>query len=87
MTKYHVEWSERAIRQLGKLDPQTARVIVRFMNERVEGTDNPRAIGHALRHKDLWRYRVADYRVLCQIRDQVLTVLVVEVGHRREIYR
>jgi mRNA interferase RelE/StbE len=87
MTKYRVEWSERAVRQLRELDPQTARAIVRFMDERVEGTVNPRSIGHPLRHEGLWRYRVADYRVLCRIEDQVLVVLVVEVGHRREIYR
>jgi mRNA interferase RelE/StbE len=57
------------------------------MNERVEGTDDPRTIGHPLRHEGLWRYRVGDYRVLCLIQDRVLTVLVVELGHRREIYR
>jgi mRNA interferase RelE/StbE len=87
MSGYHVRWSGRSIRELDKLNPQTARAIVRFMNERVEGTQNPRALGHPLRGEGLWRYRVGDYRVLCQIQDQVLVVLVVEVGHRREVYR
>jgi mRNA interferase RelE/StbE len=84
---YRVEWSARAIRQLDKLDPQSARAIVRFMAERVDAQPNPRLLGKPLRRERLWRYRVGDYRVLCRIDDPVLIVLVVEVGHRREVYR
>jgi mRNA interferase RelE/StbE len=84
---YRVEWAERAVRQLDRLDRQVSRAIVRFMAERVDGTDNPRALGKPLRGEQLWRYRVGDYRVLCRIDDGVLTVLVVELGHRREVYR
>jgi mRNA interferase RelE/StbE len=84
---YRVEWSERAVRQLDKLDRTVARAIVRFMSERVHGSDDPRLIGKPLRGAGLWRYRVGDYRVLCRIDDGVLTVLVVELGHRREVYR
>lgn len=84
---FRVEWSERAVLQLDKLDRQAARAIVRFMAERVEGTHNPRAAGRPLRSEGLWRYRVGDYRILCVIRDDVMMVLVVEVGHRREVYR
>ena len=84
---FRVEWSERAVRQLDKLDRQAARAIVRFMAERIEGADNPRAAGRPLRGEGLWRYRVGDYRILCLIRDDVMMVLVVEVGHRRTVYR
>lgn len=55
----------------------------------IDGCDNPRAFGRVLHHDlhDLWKYRVGKYRVLCEIRDDELIVLAVEVGHRAEIYR
>ena len=84
---YRVEWSEAAVRALDRLDRRTARAIVRFMAERVDGQSDPRQLGKPLRGERLWRYRVGDYRVLCHIDDAVLTVLVVELGHRREVYR
>jgi mRNA interferase RelE/StbE len=64
-----------------------ARAIVRFISDRVHGRDDPRLIGKSLRGAGLWRYRVGDYRVLCRIDDGVLTVLVVELGHARDVYR
>lgn len=84
---FTVEWSAGAEKQLGKLDRQVARTLVRFMNERVHLASNPRSIGKQLRDSDFWRYRVGDYRILCHIEDERLVVLVVEVGHRREVYR
>lgn len=84
---YRVAWSERAVRQLDGLDRPVARAIVRFMAERVDGQADPRLLGKPLRGERLWRYRVGDYRVLCHIQDAVLIVLVVEVGHPREVYR
>lgn len=84
---YEVEWSRRAEKQLGTLDPSIARSLVRFMYERVHLSSNPRAVGKALRESRFWRYRVGDYRILCTIDDDRLVVLVVELGHRREIYR
>jgi mRNA interferase RelE/StbE len=84
---YTVEWSDRAEKQLAKLDRQIARSLVRFMNERVHKSQSPRHIGKQLRDSVFWRYRVGDYRILCLIEDRRLVVLVVELGHRREIYR
>lgn len=84
---YRVEWSERATRQLERVDRPVARAIVRFMHKRVHSTGNQRARGKPLRSDGLWRYRIADYRVLCRIQDQILIVLVVKLGHRREVYR
>jgi mRNA interferase RelE/StbE len=59
------------------------------MDERVASSENPRAMGKALKGPlgDLWRYRVGDFRVICDIQDKVLTVLVLQIGNRREVYR
>ena len=67
-----------------------ARRLVGFLDERVAGTADPRALGQALKGPMLgsyWRYRVGDYRILCDLQDGRLRVLVVEVGHRRKVYR
>ena len=84
-----IEYAETAKKQLRKLDKAAARRIVDFMDERVAPSDDPRALGKALRGPlgDLWRYRVGDYRILCDIQDGVLTVLVLQLGNRREVYR
>lgn len=84
---YTVEWSQRSEKQLARLDRPVARSLVRFMNERVHLSENPRRIGKPLKDSDVWRYRVGDYRILCQIEDLRLTVLVVELGHRRQVYQ
>lgn len=83
------EYAETAKKQLRKLDKIAARRIVDFMDERVAPSNDPRAIGKALKGPlgDLWRYRVGDYRVICDIQDKLLIVLVLQVGNRREIYR
>ena len=84
-----IEYAETAKKQLRKLDKLAARRIVDFMDERIADLDDPRELGKALKGSlgDLWRYRVGDYRVLCDIRDGVLTVLVLQIGNRREVYR
>jgi mRNA interferase RelE/StbE len=84
-----IEYAETAEKQLSKLDKVAARRIVDFIDERVALSDNPRALGKALKGSrgDLWRYRVGDYRVLCDIDDAVLTVLVLQIGNRKEVYR
>jgi mRNA interferase RelE/StbE len=84
-----IEYAETAKKQLRKLDRVAARRIVDFMDERVALSDDPRGMGKALKGPlgDLWRYRVGDYRVICDIQDGVLTVLVLQIGNRREVYR
>ncbi len=86
---WKIEYAETARKQLQKLDKAAARRIVDFMDERVAASDEPRAMGKALKGAlgDLWRYRVGDYRVLCASQDEVLTVLVLQIGNRREVYR
>jgi mRNA interferase RelE/StbE len=86
---WKIEYAETPKKQLRKLDKSAARRIVDFMDERIAPLDDPRELGKALKGSlgDLWRYRVGDYRVLCDIQDGVLTVLVLQIGNRREIYR
>lgn len=84
-----IEYSRTASSQLAKLDKPAARRILDYMEERVAALENPRLAGKALtgRLGDLWRYRVGDYRVVCEIRDSALVVLALSIGHRREVYR
>ncbi|HHE32215.1 MAG TPA: type II toxin-antitoxin system RelE/ParE family toxin [Chlorobaculum parvum] len=82
-----IEFASSAEKELAKLDKSATKRILKFLKERV-ATD-PRSSGKALRgdHAGLWRYRVGDYRVICKIRDETVSVLVVRVGHRKEVYR
>jgi mRNA interferase RelE/StbE len=79
------EWALKELRKLGKQDQ---RDIISYLDERVSGREDPRRFGKGLKSDlaGLWRYLVGDYRILCQISDGQLLVLVVAVGHRREIY-
>ena len=85
-----INYTESALRQLKKLDRPTALRILDYMNERVALADDPRILGKSLVGPKLgayWRYRVGDVRVICNIQDGELCVLVVEIGHRKEVYR
>ena len=85
-----INYTETAKKQLRKLDKQTARRIVDFMDERVASLEDPRSIGKVLTGPMLnayWRYRVGDCRILCDIQDGALCVLVIELGNRKDIYR
>jgi len=87
---YRVEFSESAERELGKLDPQQAKRILKFLSGRVAKLDDPRNIGEALhgsRFGEFWKYRVGQYRLICKLEDDRLLVLVLRIGHRKEIYR
>ena len=93
MKKRGTSWdyliAERAIKDLRKLGPQASRRVIDFLDQRIRKTRDPRKTGKSLRgeHGEFWRYRVGDYRILCRIEDARLIVLVVRVGHRREVYR
>jgi mRNA interferase RelE/StbE len=81
-------FDDRALKDLKKLGRAAQRDIIAYLDERVAGDSNPRRFGKRLRAElaGLWRYRVGDYRILCQIKDGELLVLVVAVGHRKDIY-
>lgn len=83
---YRIQLTPKALKQIGKLDKPVVRRIRLFL-ERID-RENPRLIGKALvGDANLWRYRVGDYRILASIEDGELLVLVVDVEHRREVYR
>lgn len=84
-----IEYADTALKQLRKLDKTVARRIADFIDNRIVAGADPRALGKALKGPlgDLWRYRVGDYRIICDIQDRVLTVLVLQIGNRRELYR
>lgn len=87
---WSIEYTETAKKRLRKLDKATAGRIVDFMDARIAGGENPRDTGKALsgpKFGTYWRYRVGDYRILCDIQDDVLRILVIEIGNRREVYR
>ena len=83
-----VEFDDRARRELRKLSAEAQQKILRYLRERIAATDDPRRFGKPLRKElaGLWRYRVEDYRLICRLEDDRLIVLVLKVGHRREIY-
>ena len=87
---WKIELSAQVDRELRKLDPQQSKRILKFLHERLAPLDNPRSIGQALQGSKLgefWKYRVGDYRLVCKIEGQQLLILVLRVGHRREVYR
>ena len=84
-----IELDRAAVRDLRKLDRQTARRILAFLHGRVGVLDDPRSIGEALKASRLgefWKYRVGDHRV-ARIEDRAVRVLVVRIGNRRHVYR
>lgn len=85
-----IKFDDAAIKELAKLDKQIARRIIVFLRERVAVLDDPRSIGEALKGSklgDLWKYRVGDYRIISNIEDGALRIVVVKIGNRREVYR
>jgi mRNA interferase RelE/StbE len=86
---WQIRFSRTAEKQLDKLDPKVRAAILRFLHVRISVDPNPRSQGRALTGElqGLWRYRVGDYRILCEIRDSEVTILVLAAGHPRDIYR
>lgn len=85
---WRVEFDPDAARELRKLGHEARRSILKYLRERVATAENPPRFGHALLGdlKGLWRYRVGDYRIVADIRDLEILVLIVAVGHRRDVY-
>ncbi len=90
---WRVEFDRDAARDLKKLGADAQRTILRYLRERIATADDPRRFGHALSGDlsgdlvGLWRYRVGDFRIVASIEDDKFIVLVVTIGHRREVYR
>ena len=86
--KYKVIFSNKAIKELKKMDKHTSSLIIGWIEKNLEGCENPRVHGKGLveNRSGQWRYRIGDYRLICEIQDEKITILVLEVGHRKNIY-
>jgi len=86
---YSVEFTEGAVKQLKKIDRFTRTMILNWISKHLDGTDDPFASGHALTgdKAGLWRYRIGDYRIISKIDKGKLTILLLEIGHRRQHIR
>lgn len=87
--KYTVRYEKNARKSLKKMDKHQARLILSWISKNLEGTDSPRVHGKSLvgNKSSQWRYRIGDYRLLANIDDDTITILVLETGHRREAYK
>jgi mRNA interferase RelE/StbE len=84
------EFEPPAAKELKRIDAQTRVRILKFLHERIAPLDNPRDIGEALQGRRLgayWKYRVGDHRIIASIEDEIVTIVVVQIGNRREVYR
>ena len=88
MSKYTVEFTKEALHQLKKLDKYTAMMIVAWVRKNLEGCENPRQHGKGLtaNRSGQWRYRIGDYRLIAEIQDSRIVILILNVGHRRDVY-
>ena len=89
MSYYNVEMTEKAKKQLLKMDSRTQIFILNYLKNTIEKLENPRSQGKLLRgkYKGSWRYRVGNYRLLATINDKKVLIYVFQIGHRREVYR
>jgi mRNA interferase RelE/StbE len=86
---YTIERSGKFERQLRKLNKSVAKDILQFTHAKLENIEHPRSIGKPLKGnlEGFWRYRIGDYRLLCQIQDEKLIILAVEISHRKDVYK
>lgn len=86
---YKVEYSKNAQKQIRKMDQYTKVLLMNWITKNLVDCDDPREHGKQLKGnlKNQWRYRVGNYRILCEIEDERLIILVINVGHRKEIYK
>ena len=86
--RWTVEFDDRARRELRKLAAKIQQTILRYLRNRIAVAGDPRRFGKPLRRNlaGLWRYRVEDYRLICRLEDDRVVVLVLQVGHRRDVY-
>lgn len=85
---YQVVFTDKALKTLKKLDKSVSRMLLAWIKKNLEGCDNPRMHGKPLtgNYAGRWRYRVGDYRIMAEISDDTITIYVVNIGHRKNIY-
>ncbi len=86
--RYKVIFTKKALKQLKKMDKHNSALILGWIEKNINNSENPRLQGKALvaDKSDQWKYRIGNYRVLCEIQDEKIVILVLEIGHRKEIY-
>lgn len=86
---WHIETTSNFDKEFKKLDHYTQKMIKGWLAKNIENTTDPRIHGKALtgNFAGLWRYRIGDYRLICQFKDNQLTIIAISIGHRREVYR
>ncbi len=86
---WRVRFERRALKELGRFGQAEQVRISKFIRDRLVRSDNPRAVGEALRgpFANRWKYRVGDYRIIAVLEDEVVTITVVRIGHRSDVYR
>ena len=86
---YSVQFSDDAVKDLKKIDKHQAKIIMAWLRKNLEGCTDPRQHGKPLKYdrRNEWRYRVGAYRLIADIHDDVVTIEIINVGHRREVYR
>lgn len=87
--KYRVEYTQTAVKQLKKMDKKIAAFILSYIEDKLINCTDPRLYGKSLQGNltDKWRYRVGDYRILAKIEEDIVVITIVEIGHRRDVYR
>ena len=85
---WKIEYSENAARELLKIDRQAAKRIKKYLDQRIATDEDPRRFGEGLTENlsGLWKYRIGDFRVIAEIQEDRIVVLVIRIGHRRKIY-
>lgn len=86
--EFKIEFTEHALKQLKKMDKHTASLVIGWLRKNIEGCSDPRQHGKGLtaNRSGQWRYRVGDYRIIVEIQEKEIIILVVEIGHRKDIY-
>ena len=86
--RYTVRFTERAMKQMHKLDKQRFIIITNWIAKNLENCENPRQHGKALvaNRSGQWRYRIGDYRLIAKIEEKIVTIFILEVGHRKNVY-
>lgn len=86
---YRVVTSQLFEREFKKLDFSVQKLIAKYIKNNLDGSTNPKVKGKALTgdKKGLWRYRIADYRLICEINDDQIYILLLNIGHRKEVYK
>ena len=87
--KYKVQFTKSAMKDLKKLDRSTSALILGWVRKNLENCENPRLHGKGLtaNRSGQWRYHVGDYRLLAEIEDNIITILILNIGHRSDIYK